>query len=184
MPIYNLAGVGSFNLNQSDLNEFDKETLEGKLRAVASRPNLHTTFGFIPDIVDDSYGSALKYGVATAANNLGQTLDVFDDDDGGFMDRFSEYLKSFETPDNYDPAFASLKDPDDEDTQLFGVGIGSLPRAIVEQVPQFAGSLVSRSVGAGAGGLLGLAVAGPGGFVTGASIGGLGLPILFERARG
>ena len=183
MPIYNLAGVGSFNLNQNDLNEFDKETLEGKLRAVASRPNLHTTFGFIPDIVDDSYGSALKYGVATAANNLGQTLDVFDDDDGGFMDRFSEYLKSFETPDNYDPAFASLKDPDDEDTQLFGVGIGSLPRAITEQVPQFAGSLVSRSIGAGAGGLLGLAVAGPGGAVTGAALGGISLPILFETAQ-
>lgn len=183
MPSYNISGVGSFNIDSNVLSSFDNETLDRKLRVVAQRPELHSQFGFIPEVVDDSFGSAFKYGVAQAAQNLGTTIDVFDEDDGGYVDRFSDYLKSFETPENYDPAFESLKDPDDEDFKLFGVGIGSLPRAIIEQTPQLLGSLASRGVGVGAGAMLGGALGNLPGAITGAAIGGIGLPLAFEAAQ-
>ena len=184
MPLYKIPGVGSFNLGSDVFSSFDNETLDRKLRVVAQRPDLHNQFGFIPEVVDDSYGSAFKYGVAQAAQNLGTTLDVFDDDDGGYVDRFSDYLKSFEAPENYDPAFDSLKDPEAEDFKLFGVGLGSLPRAVLEQTPQVIGSLASRAVGVGAGGLLGGALGGgvPGA-VVGATVGGLAFPLVFEAAQ-
>ena len=184
MPLYKIPGVGSFNLGSDVFSSFDNETLDRKLRVVAQRPDLHDQFGFIPEVVDDSYGSAFKYGIAQAAQNLGATLDVFDDDDGGYVDRFSDYLKSFEAPENYDPAFDSLKDPEAEDFKLFGVGLGSLPRAVFEQTPQVIGSLASRAVGVGAGGLLGGALGGgvPGA-VVGATVGGLAFPLVFEAAQ-
>ena len=183
MPLYNISGVGSFNVDPNVLASFDNETLDRKLRVVAQRPDLHSQFGFIPEVKDDSFGSALKYGVAQAAQNLGTTIDLFDDDDGGFVDRFSDYLKSIETPENYDPAFEKLKDPEDGDFELFGVGIGSLPRAVVEQVPQLIGSLASRGVGVGAGAMLGGALGGIPGAITGGATGGIALPLVFEAAQ-
>ena len=180
---YKVSGVGSFSLDADVAQNYNDEQLDAVLRKVASRPELHYQFGFIPEVRDDSFGSAFKYGIAKAAQNLGTTVDLFDEDDGGVLDRFSNYLKNFDTPDDYKPAFDTLKEPEPDDASLFGVGIGSLPRAIVEQVPQFIGSLASRGVGAGAGALAGGAFGSAPGAAAGALFGGIALPLVFEAAQ-
>ena len=97
---YKVSGVGSFSLDADVAQNYNDEQLDAVLRKVASRPELHYQFGFIPEVRDDSFGSAFKYGIAKAAQNLGTTVDLFDEDDGGVLDRFSNYLKNFDTPDH------------------------------------------------------------------------------------
>lgn len=117
--------------------------------------------------VDTSFSSAFKSGIDAPLENIATTAKAV-----GFDDTASTLSNLTDAPTNYESAANRFINPQQGDAQLFGYGIGFLPRAFVEQMGQYTGSLITRGAGAG----LGTAVAGPAGGVAGALAG----PALFE----
>jgi predicted RNA methylase len=124
------------------------------------------------------FGSALWQGLGDPVRRIGTTAEVLGFDETG------EALQSVPAPENYDPASAAFMDaPEGEFSIGGGFGPQYLPRAIVEQVGQVAGSIASRAAGVALGALGGGAVAGPGGAAVGGAAGGLTAPFVFEAAQ-
>lgn len=117
--------------------------------------------------VDRSFSSAFQSGIDAPLENMATTAMAVGK--SGLADTLSNLT---DAPVNYESASNRFINPEEGDSQLFGFGIDYLPRAFVEQLGQYGGSLATRVAGAG----IGTAVAGPGGGVAG----GLAAPALFE----
>lgn len=117
----------------------------------------------------EGYGDAFLYGVGQPVRNIGTTARVLG------AETIGGALESVPQPENYAPAGERVLNPQEGDLQIGGIGIGSIPRAAVEQAGQLAGSLLSRAAGAG----IGASVAGP----AGAVVGGIAAPTLFGAAQ-
>jgi hypothetical protein len=117
----------------------------------------------------EGYGDAFLYGVGQPIRNIGTTARVLG------AEAIGGALESVPQPENYAPAGERVLNPQEGDLQIGGIGIGSIPRAAVEQAGQLAGSLLSRAAGAG----IGASVAGP----AGAVVGGIALPTVFGAAQ-
>jgi hypothetical protein len=117
----------------------------------------------------EGYGDAFLYGVGQPVRNIGTTARVLG------AETIGGALESVPQPENYAPAGERVLTPQEGDLQIGGIGIGSIPRAAVEQAGQLAGSLLSRAAGAG----IGASVAGP----AGAVVGGIAAPTLFGAAQ-
>ena len=116
---------------------------------------------------DTSLTSAFMSGIDAPLENIAATAGAL-----GF-DKTAQTLSGLtEAPENYESASNRFINPEEGDNTLFGYGIDYLPRAFVEQLGQYGGSLASRVAGAG----IGTAVAGPAGGVAGA----VAAPALFE----
>jgi hypothetical protein len=118
---------------------------------------------------DTSFSSALQQGLDQPLERIGDTLSMVGAEGAG------SFLKNLTSaPENYQPA--QVKAAGDYATlDPRGYNWSEIPRAAVEQVGQYAGSLATRAGGAAAGG----AVAGPVGAVAGAVAG----PAVFEGAQ-
>ena len=121
--------------------------------------------------VDRSFSSALASGLDAPLENIGVTAEMV-----GAKGLGGALRNATDAPVNYESASERVGNPQEGDftvpTPFGDIAPGYLPRAAVEQIGQYAGSLATRAAGAGAGGL----VAGPGGAVAG----GLAGPALFE----
>lgn len=121
---------------------------------------------------DTSFLSAFSYALDQPLENIGTTLDAMGFEDAG------KYLKDLtEAPENYESATEGFLN---RNGFLFDVGF--LPRAVVEQAGQLAGSIATRAGGAFLGGAVG-SVGGPGGSAIGAVTGAILGPTLFESAQ-
>ena len=121
---------------------------------------------------DTSFLSAFSYALDQPLENIGTTLDAMGFEDAG------KYLKDLtEAPENYESATEGFLN---KNGFLFDVGF--LPRAVVEQAGQLAGSIATRAGGAFLGGAVG-SVGGPGGSAIGAVTGAILGPTLFESAQ-
>lgn len=105
----------------------------------------------------------LKYGADQATENFATTANAL-----GATNVGQKLSDAVEAPKNYGKSYAEEFTNAGKD----GYNWSSLPGAMLEQAPQYAGSLATRAVGAGVGG----AVAGPAGAVAG----GLAGPAMFE----
>ena len=103
-------------------------------------------------------------GMATTARALGNT---------GLADTLSNAVDSVEG----ESASAQFMNQGGE-----GYDFRYLPKAVLEQTGQFAGSIASRGAGAALGGTLGSVVPGVG-TATGAVVGGITAPIVFEATQ-
>ena len=150
------------------------DQLDEILRELAKQSS--TTASAQPTGPDTSFGSAFMQGIDQPLENIGTTLQAT-----GLAPEFGQTLKdATQAPQNYESAAARFINPQAGDRVLNIPGLGEygieyLPRAAVEQVGQYAGSLISKGAGATAGGL----VAGLPGAVAGAIAG----PALFEFAQ-
>jgi hypothetical protein len=98
---------------------------------------------------DRSFGSALKYGIDQPLENLGITAEVLG------QPEFGAALKNIvKAPENYESAASRFVKPQEGDFTLLGFAPAQIPRAIVEQFGQAAGSLISRVAGGLAGGFI------------------------------
>lgn len=113
---------------------------------------------------DRSIGTTLKAGVDQITEGVADTLEVF-----GAEGAAQGTRDLIQTPENYDPAAAGFIGDEGE-----GLDFSYLPRATVEQSPQYAGSIAARGAGAAIG-----AVAGPLGALAGSFIG----PAVFEASQ-
>jgi len=114
----------------------------------------------------ENFTGALQYGADTALERLGTTATMLGAEDTG-----QALQGAMQSPENYVSAAQQFTQGDPDGSFAWRY----LPKAAVEVVPQFAGALASRAVGATAGGL----VAGPGGAV----VGGLAGPAIFEAMQ-
>jgi len=131
--------------------------------------------------VDRSIMGAVRQSFDQPLEGIGDTLQLFGAETLGGM------LKGMvDAPVNYESASDRFIHPQPGDTTVGGFGIGSLPRAVVEQAGQLAGSVLSRvaggAAGAAIGGALGAPAAGAGaapGAITGGAVGAFAGPFLF-----
>ena len=99
--------------------------------------------------IDRSFSSAFKSGIDAPLENMAATAGAV-----GKTDLANTLSGLTDAPVNYESASNRFINPQDQDAKLFGYGIEYLPRAFVEQLGQYGGSLVSRAGGAAAGGLV------------------------------
>jgi hypothetical protein len=139
--------------------------------------------------VDRSFKSAFLQGIDQPLEAIGTTAEVFGADTvGGFI------RGATNAPENYESASQRFMQPQEGDFTVGGFAPAQIPRAIVEQFGQVAGSMISRVAGAGIGFLLGggsgataasvvpvagTAAGGVVGGLTGATIGAYVGPFLF-----
>ena len=98
---------------------------------------------------NNSFSAAFQYGIDQPLENMATTARAVG------MEGTAQTLSDLtDAPENYESAANRFINPEKGDTQLFGYGIEYLPRAFVEQVGQYAGSLASRAAG-GVGGAIG-----------------------------
>lgn len=109
----------------------------------------------------EGFGQAFKQGVDQPLENMGTTAEAM-----GFKGTGEVLKGATEQVDGYESASSKFMNGD-----FLGFDPSYLPKAIVEQAGQFAGSLASRAAGAAVG-----SVAGPGGTAVGAFTG----PAVFE----
>jgi hypothetical protein len=122
-------------------------------------------------------GAALKSGIAQPLQAMGVTAETLG------MPAVGAALKgAVEQPEGYVPAAQRFMEPQAGEAQLGGFAFQYLPRAIVEQVGQLAGSVASRAAGGVIGGAAGSVVPGAG-TAVGAGIGMFTGPALFEAAQ-
>lgn len=126
---------------------------------------------------DRSFGSALAYGTDQMLENIGTTARALGSESLG--DLGSDVIQA---PGNYEPAAERFINPGEDDLTILGYGVEYLPRAVVEQVPQMAGSLGARGAGAALGGAVGMA-AGPVGGAIGAGVGAFAGPAILSFAQ-
>ena len=133
--------------------------------------------------VDRSFGSALQQGLDAPFENMAQTARMLGAE--GTADTLSGLT---DAPVNYESAAERFINPREGDVTVGGFGIEYLPRAAVEQIGQYGGSIATRAGGGLVGGLLtggnpagvaGGAYAGPALFQFVQQLG----PIAQERAR-
>jgi len=119
--------------------------------------------------VSEGYGDAVLYGLGQPLRNIGTTARVLGAETVGSA------LERVPVPEGYAPASERVLKPQEGDFAPFGIGVGSIPRASVEQAGQLVGSLLSRGAGVVAGG----AMAG----APGAVVGGIAAPTIFGAAQ-
>ena len=118
---------------------------------------------------NNSFSAAFQYGIDQPLENMATTARAVG------MEGTAQTLSDLtDAPENYESAANRFINPEKGDTQLFGYGIEYLPRAFVEQVGQYGGSLASRAAGGVAGGAL------SGGNPIGIAAGAIAGPALFE----
>lgn len=117
-------------------------------------------------------GNAFSVNVDPILEGVGDTAEVF-----GYTGA-AETLKGLTSmPEGYKSAASEFMNEGGA-----GYKWSALPAAAGEQIGQFAGSVASRAVGAGAGAALG-SLAGPAGTATGAVVGGFAGPAAFEAMQ-
>ena len=121
---------------------------------------------------DTSFSSAFQYGIDAPLENMATTAQALGME--GTADTLSGLTSA---PQNYESAAERFINPQEGDAQLFGYGVGYLPRAAAEQAGQFAGSLASRAGGAALGGAI------TGGNPLGVAAGAVAAPALFEAVQ-
>lgn len=130
-----------------------------RLKAGTSGPNPETDGAY------EGFGAALQSGLDAPLEALGTTAEALG------AEKLGGWLKgATDAPENYKSAMEGLINKDGSFYDL-----NYLPKAIVEQTGQFAGSVATRAGGAAAGGLVG----GP----VGATAGALAGPAAFEFAQ-
>lgn len=122
-------------------------------------------------------GAALKSGIAQPLQAMGVTAETL-----GMPEVGAALKGAVEQPEGYVPAARRFMEPQAGEAQLGGFAFQYLPRAIVEQVGQLAGSVASRAAGGVIGGAAGSVVPGAG-TAVGAGIGMFTGPALFEAAQ-
>ena len=122
-------------------------------------------------------GAALKSGVAQPLQAMGVTAETL-----GMPEVGAALKGAVEQPEGYVPAAQRFMEPQAGEAQLGGFAFQYLPRAIVEQVGQLAGSVASRAAGGVIGGVAGSVFPGAG-TAVGAGIGMFTGPALFEAAQ-
>jgi len=122
-------------------------------------------------------GAALKSGIAQPLQAMGVTAETL-----GMPEVGAALKGAVEQPEGYVPAAQRFMEPQAGEAQLGGFAFQYLPRAIVEQVGQLAGSVASRAAGGVIGGAAGSVVPGAG-TAVGAGIGMFTGPALFEAAQ-
>ena len=119
----------------------------------------------LPTEEDTSFGSAISYAIDQPLENIGITMETLGAKNVG------EWLRDItEFPENYESATEDFVN-----SQGKGFKWGYMPRALLEQAGQLAGSLATRAAGAGIGGFIG--------GIPGAAFGGLAGPGLFEAVQ-
>ena len=121
---------------------------------------------------NQSFVGALQYGLDAPLENIATTAKAVG------MEGVGNFLSNLtDAPQNYASASEEFINQGGD-----GYKLTALPRAVVEQGAQFAGSLASRAGGAALGGAVG-GLAGGAGAVPGAIAGGLAGPALFEAIQ-
>ena len=121
-------------------------------------------------------GNAVQSGFAQPFEGLGATAEVLG------MPNIAETLNKVKQPEGYVSASQKFMEPGAGDAQLGGYGIGYIPRAIVEQGGQLAGSIAARVAGSAVGGIAGSVVPGLG-TAAGIAAGAFAGPAVFEAAQ-
>ena len=121
---------------------------------------------------NQSFVGALQYGLDAPLENIATTAKAVG------MDGVGNFLSNLtDAPQNYASASEEFINQGGD-----GYKLTALPRAVVEQGAQFAGSLAARAGGGAIGGAIGSVAAG-GGAVPGAAIGFAAGPALFEAIQ-
>lgn len=157
----NIAGSEPTPKEQTRINDFlSKKRTQTKLAPTITRPAA-------PQEPDTSFKSAFVSAIDQPLENFATTARLT-----GFDDT-AEFLSGLtEAPEQYQSATEQFLNESGE-----GFKLGYMPRAVVEQAGQFAGSMLSRAGGAA----VGAAVSGGNPF--GAVAGGLAGPALFEAVQ-
>lgn len=156
------------------------DSLHQKYYSDIPKDQFYVNFGVSPQPQqprEPGWGEAFAMGIDQPLENMAKTARL-----GGF-DRTADTLSGAMTaPQNVESPSARFINPRPEDWQVFGYGIGSMPKAIVEQGGQLGGSILSRVAGAAVGGAAG-GVVGPVTGAVGAGVGALAGPFLFEAVQ-
>ena len=157
----NIAGSEPTPKEQIRINDFlSKKRTQTKLAPTITRPAA-------PQEPDTSFKSAFISAIDQPLENFATTARLT-----GFDDT-AEFLSGLtEAPEQYQSATEQFLNESGE-----GFKLGYMPRAVVEQAGQFAGSMLSRAGGAAVGAAV------TGGSPFGAVAGGLAGPALFEAVQ-
>ena len=157
----NIAGSEPTPKEQTRINDFlSKKRTQTKLAPTITRPAA-------PQEPDTSFKSAFISAIDQPLENFATTARLT-----GFDDT-AEFLSGLtEAPEQYQSATEQFLNESGE-----GFKLGYMPRAVVEQAGQFAGSMLSRAGGAAVGAAV------TGGNPFGAVAGGLAGPALFEAVQ-
>ncbi len=137
---------------------------------------------------DTSFWSAFWQGIDQPLEAIGVTAELFGIPGGTMLRNLTN------APENYESAASRFIQPKAGDTTILGFAPAYIPRAIVEQVGQLGGSIISKVVGNIVGAAVGGAVAAPaggpgavatgaGGAATGAIVGQFVGPFLFSALQ-
>ena len=159
--------VEEFKQKNPQFMDIPDEELEAMYQSALEpiTPSPRLTTPILPTEEDTSFGSAISYAIDQPLENIGITMQTLGAKNVG------EWLRDItEFPENYANATEDFVN-----SQGKGFKWGYMPRALLEQAGQLAGSLATRFAGAGIGGFIG----GP----PGAAFGGLAGPGLFEAVQ-
>ena len=157
------------------------DTLHQKYYSDIPKDQFYSSFGVAPPQPqqprEPGWGEAFVMGVDQPLENMAKTARL-----GGFNKTADTLSGAVTAPQNIESPSARFINPRPEDWKVFDYGIGSMPKAIVEQGGQLAGSILSRAAGAAVGGAAG-SVVGPVTGAVGAGVGALAGPFLFEAVQ-
>lgn len=141
------------------MNIYEIEMPDGSIVEVEGAPDQAKAMAFaktqwkpkqVPS--DTSITSAFSYGIDQPLEAMGDSFEVL-----GAAPVGKALKGAFNAPKNYDPATPKFLNPGENDTSIFGYGVGYFPRALVEQAGQVSGSILSRVAGGAVGGAAGSA---------------------------
>jgi GNAT superfamily N-acetyltransferase len=157
------------------------DSLHQKYYSDIPKDQFLTNFGVAPaqpqQPREPGWGEAFALGIDQPLENMAKTAKL-----GGFDRTASALSGAMIAPQNVESPSARFINPRPEDWQVFGYGVGSMPKAIVEQAGQIGGSILSRGAGAAVGGAAG-SVVGPVTGAVGAGVGALAGPFVFEAVQ-
>tara|TARA_R110002110_G_scaffold379703_2_gene590245 strand:- start:21 stop:8975 length:8955 start_codon:yes stop_codon:yes gene_type:complete len=166
MGTLNIPNLGQFSVDDAVWAQLDEagrnKTIED-IKASYAAPEPEESTSFL---------DATGFGLTQPLRNIGRSAEALG------ADTISDTLQSIPSPEGYQPATDRFMEPQEGDFSLGGFGLGYLPRAIVEQSGQLAGSLATSVGGRGVGAVVGSAF-GPVGTAAGGAIGSVAGPAIF-----